>query len=161
MLHQGIGYTLVPGLRNAPNRTARRRVLAHEGLVAAATCVVAGVVVWWVTPIIFRIALAGRYEISWPLVLAVICLGWVKVLGSIAAAAVNALGSRSDLARMSLAGWLAIGVATIGAWFGSHWNLSGLVYGVGMGWLVRALIVGRLALRHLAGAEAATPGMAV
>jgi hypothetical protein len=77
MLHQGIGYTLVPGLRNAANRAVRRRVLAHEGLVAVATCIAAALVVW--------------------------CL----------------------------------------------------VYGVGVGWLVRALIVGRLAVRHLTGAVSA------
>jgi len=153
MLHQGIGYTLVPGLRNAASRALRRRVLVHEALVAAATCIAAAVVVWWLTPFIFRTVLAERYFVSWPLVLAVICLGCVKVVGSVAAAAVNALGSAADLARMSLVGWLAIAVAGACAWFGSRWGLSGLVYGAGVGWLVRALLVGRLAVRHLAGAD--------
>jgi O-antigen/teichoic acid export membrane protein len=157
MLHQGIGYTLVPGLRNAANRAVRRRVLAHESLVAVASCVAAALVVWWLTPFIFHTVLADRYVISGALVLAVVCLGCVKVLGSIAAAAVNALGSGADLARMSVAGWLAIGVAAVGAWLGSRWGLGGLVYGVGMGWLVRAVVVGRLAVRHLAGAEVGQP----
>jgi O-antigen/teichoic acid export membrane protein len=157
MLHQGIGYTLVPGLRNAANRAIRRQVLVHEGLIAVATCVAAGLVVWWLTPFIVRTVLADRYAISWQLVLAMICLGWVKVFGSIAAAAVNALGSAADLARMSLAGWLAIAVAVAAAWLGSRWGLSGLVYGVGIGWLVRAVAVGRLAARHFAGADALAP----
>jgi hypothetical protein len=122
-----------------------------------ASCVAAALVVWWLTPFIFHTVLADRYVISGALVLAVVCLGCVKVLGSIAAAAVNALGSGADLARMSVAGWLAIGVAAVGAWLGSRWGLGGLVYGVGMGWLVRAVVVGRLAVRHLAGAEVGQP----
>jgi O-antigen/teichoic acid export membrane protein len=157
MLHQGIGYTLVPSLRNAANRAVRRRVLVHEGVVATATCITASLVVWWLTPFILRNVLADRYVISWQLLLAAICLGYVKVFGSIAAAAVNALGSRRDLAKLSLAGWLAIGTALVGAWFGSRWGLSGVVYGVGIGWLVRALGAGRLAVRHVAGPQEASP----
>jgi O-antigen/teichoic acid export membrane protein len=153
MLHQGIGYTLVPGLRNAADDAARRRVLVHEGMVALATCIAAALIVWWVTPFLVRTVLADRYVISGQLVLAVICLGCIKVLGSVAAAAVNALGSGADLARMSLAGWLAIGVGLVAAWSGSHWGLIGLVYGAAGGWLVRAWVVGGLALRHFGSAD--------
>jgi O-antigen/teichoic acid export membrane protein len=155
MLHQGIGYTLLPSLRNALNHAARRRVVIHEGLVAGAACVVSSVVVWWLTPVIIRTVLANRYVISWQLLLAAICVGYVKVFGSVAAAAVNALGSGRDLARLSVAGWLAIGTALVAAWFGARWGLSGVVYGVGLGWLLRALVAGQLAARHLAEKEAA------
>jgi O-antigen/teichoic acid export membrane protein len=153
MLHQGIGYTLLPSLRNAPNHAARRRVVIHEGLVAGAACVASSLVVWWLTPVIIRSVLADRYVIPWQLLLAAICVGYVKVFGSVASAAVNALGSGRDLARLSVAGWLAIAAAGLAAWFGARWGLSGVVYGVGVGWLLRALVAGRLAARYLAGNE--------
>lgn len=160
ILHQGIGYTLVPGLRNAPNQAARRRVLAHECVTAAATCMGAGVLVWWLTPFIIHTVLADRYLIPWPLLLAVICLGCLKVIGSVAAATVNALGSGADLARLSQAGWISIGIAFTGAWIGSRWGLSGLVSGVAVGWLVRALVVSRVAARHFEAAQTRTQSSA-
>jgi O-antigen/teichoic acid export membrane protein len=157
MLHQGIGYTLLPSLRNAANRAARRRVVVHEGLVAGATCIAASLVVWWLAPVIVRTVLADRYVIPWQLLLAAILLGYVKVFGSVAAAAVNALGSGRELARLSLAGWFSIATALLAAWFGSRWGLSGLVYGVGLGWLVRAVVASQLARQHVAGVEEAPP----
>jgi hypothetical protein len=156
MLHQGIGYTLVPGLRNAANQALRRRVLVHECVTAAATCIGAGLLVWWLTPLILRTVLADRYIIPWQLLLAAICLGCLKVIGSVAAATVNALGSGADLARLSQAGWVSIGFAFAGAWVGSRWGLSGLVWGVAVGWLVRALVVSRLAVRHFEAAQTRT-----
>jgi O-antigen/teichoic acid export membrane protein len=165
MLHQGIGYTLVPGLRNAPDQAARRRVLAHECVTAAAICIGAGVLVWWLTPYILHVVLADRYVIAWPLLLVIIGLGCLKVIGSVAAATVNALGSSADLARLSQAGWLSIGLALAAGWWGSKWGLTGLVAGVALGWLARAWVVGRIAARHFAAARerglspAAAPGL--
>jgi O-antigen/teichoic acid export membrane protein len=157
MLHFGIGYTLAPALRSASSVTERRRIFGHEALVAAATCVVSGMAVWWLTPVILHLVLADRYVIAWPLLLAAIGLGVVKVSGSLAAAVVNALGSSSDLVKLSLAGWLSIGVALVGASLGARWGLTGLVYGVACGWLVRALIIGQLALWHLLHSERGGP----
>lgn len=157
MLHLGIGYTLVPALRNAANRAARSKVLIHESIVVAAACSVAGIAVWAVTPVLVRVVLAGRYVISWQLLLAAICLGLLKVTGSLAAAAVNALGSSAALRKLSIAGWLSIAVALLGGWAGARFGLSGLVYGVTLGWLLRALLVGRLALHHLWASDE-TPG---
>jgi O-antigen/teichoic acid export membrane protein len=157
MLHQGIGYTLVPALRNAVNRAARTKVLVHEGAVVALACCAAAVAVWALTPLIMRTVLAGRYEISWHLLVAAICVGFIKVVGSLAAAAVNALGSSAALVKLSILGWLSIGIALIGGSIGSRFGLTGLVYGIAMGWLLRALVASHLALRQLIACDEA-PG---
>jgi hypothetical protein len=149
MLHVRVGYTLVPGLRNASGRVQRRRAFVHEGAVVGIACLAAGIAVWWVTPLVLKFVLAGRYEISWQLLLAAIGVGVLKVSGALAAAAVNALGSAGDLLRLSVVGWTSIGLALIGAGVGAHWGLTGLVCGIGFGWLARALMVTGLAAPHL------------
>lgn len=155
VLHQGIGYTLVPALRNAVNRAGRIRALRHEAKIAAGACAASVLCIWWLTPIIAEQVLAGRYPISRQLLLAAICLGLLKVCGSLAAAAINAFGSGADLARLSVAGWLSIAAGLLGGWVGSHFGLVGLAYGVASGWLLRALLVGHLAYRRLRTLEAA------
>jgi hypothetical protein len=149
MLHLGVGYTLVPGLRNASSRLRRRQVFTHETVVIGATCLAATIAVYGLTPVILKFVLAGRYQISAQLLFAAIFVGALKVSGSLAAAAVNAVGSGSDLVKLSLAGWISIVVALVGGAVGAHWGLTGVVCGVGCGWLVRALVIGWLAAPHL------------
>jgi hypothetical protein len=149
MLHVGVGYTLVPSLRNAVTRVKRRQVFVHESAVVAVVCVAAGIAVWCLTPLVLNSLLAGRYAISWQLLLAAIGAGVLKVGGSLVAAAVNALGTTADLVRLSLIGWVSIGVALIGGGAGAHWGLTGLVCGVGLGWLTRAVMLTWLAAPHL------------
>jgi hypothetical protein len=154
MLHMGVGYTLVPALRNAADRPARIRVLLREGLVVVAVCFAAAVAVWVLTPWIVRAA--GRYVIPGSLLSAGICLGVIKVISSLASAAVNSLGSTEALAKLSIAGWLSIGIAIVGGWIGSRYGLTGLVCGVALGWLLRAAFVSRLALSSLVAADASS-----
>jgi O-antigen/teichoic acid export membrane protein len=156
VLHQAIGYTLVPALRNAGTRAARIQALVHEGLIVSVLCLAASFCVWWLTPLLAEWVLAGRYPLSAQLLMAAIALGLLKVYGSLAAAAVTAFGSSADLARLSFAGWLSIGTSLIGGWAGSRFGIVGLVYGVASGWLLRALLMGWLAYRQLT-AESAQP----
>lgn len=149
MLYQAVSYTLVARLRNAANPQQRMRVLARESAVVAVVCVAAGVAVLWLVPLLLNWVLADRYPIGRALLLAAICVGFLKVSASLAAAAVNALGSPADLIRMSFIGWIAIGVAVLGAAVGARWGLIGIVYGVGCGWLTRAVAVGVIALPRL------------
>jgi O-antigen/teichoic acid export membrane protein len=154
MLYQGVGYTLVPGLRNAHSPAERRRVFKHESLVIGMTCLAAGAAAWWVTPLLLKYVLASRYVISWQLLLVAICVGMLKVIGSLAAGAVNALGSTADLVKLSIVGWVSIAAALIGAAVGARWGLTGLIFGIGVGWIVRTVIIGWLAAPHLADARA-------
>jgi O-antigen/teichoic acid export membrane protein len=149
MLYQAVSYTLVARLRNAANIQQRLRVLGRESVVVAVACLGAGIAVLWLMPLLLNWVLADRYAIGRALLLAAICVGFLKVFASLAAAAVNALGSPADLIRMSYIGWIAIGVAVLGAGVGARWGLIGLVYGVGCGWLTRAVAVAFIAAPRL------------
>jgi hypothetical protein len=144
-LSQTIGYTLVPGLRNAPSHAARMRVIRNESFAVILVCLFAMFAIWLVTPFVLRMVLTSRYEISRALLIAAILLGVVKVFGSLAAAAINALGSGTELARLSLVGWLSIAVAGAAGWAGSSYGVTGLMYGVAIGWLARAVLLGGMA----------------
>jgi O-antigen/teichoic acid export membrane protein len=145
MLYQAVSYTLVARLRNAANTRQRVRVLGRESAVVMMTCLVAGTAVLWLMPLVLKWVLADRYAIGRPLLIAAICVGFLKVIASLAAAAVNALGSRAELVKMSYIGWAAIGVAVLGAAVGARWGLIGLVYGIGCGWLMRGAAVAYIA----------------
>jgi hypothetical protein len=149
MLQLGVGYTLLPALRNAPSAERRRHLFAHEALVVGGTCLGASIIVYSATPFILAWVLPGRYHISRALLLAAIGVGTLKVLASLVAATVNALGSSAQLARLSVIGWISIAVALLGAVVGARWGLTGLVYGVGLGWAFRAVVISLLAIPHL------------
>jgi len=149
MLHLGVGYTLLPALRNAPSRAQRIRVFEHESLVVGVCCVGAAVVVLWIAPYIVKYVLADRYQIGTELMLAAIFAGILKVVGSLMAAVVNALGTSRQLAQLSLIGAMAIPISLGGAWLGARWGLVGLVYGISAGWLFRALAISSMALPRL------------
>jgi Na+-driven multidrug efflux pump len=80
---------------------------------------------------------------------AALVTGALKVLSSLAASAVNALGSGRDLFLISVIGWCAIGFGFIGAWVGARWGLTGLVFGVGAGWLLRTVAIFWIAAKQL------------
>ena len=153
MLQLGVGYTLLPALRNAPSAERRRHLFLHEALVVGGTCLAASIAVWAATPFILAWVLPGRYHIGQPLLLAAIVVGTLKVLASLVAATVNALGSSAQLALLSVIGWISIGVALLGALVGARWGLTGVVSGVGLGWAFRAIVISLLAIPHLRGAS--------
>jgi hypothetical protein len=124
-------------------------LFAHEALVVGGTCLAASIAVYAATPFILVWVLPGRYNISRPLLLAAIGVGTLKVLASLVAATVNALGSSAELARLSVIGWISIAVALLGAVVGARWGLTGVVYGVGLGWAFRAIVISLLAIPHL------------
>jgi len=149
MLQLGVGYTLLPALRNASSPERRRHLFFHEALVVGGTCLAASIAVWLATPFILAWFLPGRYHIGRPLLLAAIGVGILKVLASLVAATINALGSSAELALLSVIGWTSIGVALLGAVVGERWGLTGVVYGVGLGWAFRAILISLLARPHL------------
>ncbi len=141
MLQLGVGYTLVPGLRNAKTAARRMTVFKHEAMIVAATAAVASGVVWIITPSVLHWLLNDRYSIAWPLLTAALVTGALKVFSSLVASVVNALGSGRDLVLISGIGWVAIFIGFIGASAGVRWGLTGLVFGVGAGWLFRAIAI--------------------
>jgi O-antigen/teichoic acid export membrane protein len=149
VLQMGVGYTLLPRLRAAVDIPARRQLIAHEARLVGTIVLLGSAAIWVVTPLIERWFLAGKYHLAGSLVLASIVAGIAKILNSFSKATVSALGDARELTLVNLAGWASVVVAVLAAVFGARWGLVGVIYGVGLGWLLRALAAFYLTMRHL------------
>jgi O-antigen/teichoic acid export membrane protein len=160
VLQMGVGYSLLPRLRAAPGVLERRRLLFKEARLVVTLAVLGSLVIWLATPRIEEWFLGGKYHLSAALVLAAVVTGLIKVLNGFAQSAVSALAEPRELSLVSLLGWVSVGVAVLGAVAGARWGLPGVIYGVGLGWVMRASVGFLLAARHLrlpATAQAVTP----
>ena len=153
VLSQGVGYTLVSRLRSAPSVLERRRLVAQEAMLVGVIVLGGSVAIWFLTPWIERLFLAGKYHLGGPLLLAMIFVGVGKIMNSFARATITALASASEVTLVSLLGWASVLVAVIAGVLGARWGLAGLIYGVGLGWFTRALTASFVTLRHLRLAE--------
>ena len=149
ILSMGVGFTLVPRLRVATTALERRHLIAHEAKLAGAIVVVGSAGIWFTIPLIERWFLAGKYHLAGSLVLAALISGVAKIMDAFSKSTVTALATASELATINLFGWASVGLAIAAAVFGARWGLEGVMYGVGLGWLVRALTAFYLTLRHL------------
>jgi O-antigen/teichoic acid export membrane protein len=149
VLSLGVGYTMVPRLRAAGTVEQRRRLLAQEARLVGGIIVFGSIAIWFVTPWVEQSFLAGKYHLSGSLLVAAIFVGIVKIMNSFTKAAVTALATGSEVSTVNLLGWVSVGVAVAAAIVGSRWGLAGVIYGVGLGWLARALAAAYLILRHL------------
>lgn len=160
VLQMGVGYSLLPRLRAAPGVLERRRLLFKEARLVVAVAALGSVVIWVATPRIEEWFLGGKYHLSAALVLAAVVTGVAKVLNGFAQSAVSALAEPRELSIVSVLGWVSVGVAAAGAVAGARWGLPGVIYGVGLWWVMRASVGLFLAARHLrlpATAQAVTP----
>ena len=57
ILQLGLGYTLLPRMRNAATITARRRLLWQEALMTGVIAATAGIAVWLLAPLVIRLVL--------------------------------------------------------------------------------------------------------
>jgi O-antigen/teichoic acid export membrane protein len=149
VLAMGVGYTLVPRLRAASTVTERRRLIAHEVKLVVAIVVAGSVAIWFLTPWIERSFLAGKYHLSGSLLLATLFSGVAKVMNSFTKSTVAALATTTELSILNWLGWVSVALALLAGIIGAHWGLAGVVYGVGLGWLMRAITAWYLTLRHL------------
>jgi O-antigen/teichoic acid export membrane protein len=149
VLQMGVGFSLMPRLRAAADVPARRKLIAHEARLVSAIVLLGSAFIWLVTPLIERWFLAGKYHLPGSLVLASIVVGVAKILNAFTKATVSALGDARELTLVNLMGWASIAIAVLGALVGAHWGLAGVIYGVGLGWLLRALGSLYLTMRHL------------
>jgi O-antigen/teichoic acid export membrane protein len=149
VLSMGVGYTLVPRLRAAGSVVERRRLIAHEAKLIGVIIVAGSATIWFLTPWIERAFLAGKYHIGGSLLLATIFSGVAKIMNSFTKATVTALATENEVSLINLLGWISVGLALAAAIVGARWGLAGLIYGVGLGWLLRAVTQGYLILRHL------------
>jgi O-antigen/teichoic acid export membrane protein len=149
VLSQGVGYTLVPRLRAAEDTAERRLLIAHEARLVGAIVVGGAIVIWFVTPLIERWFLAGKYHLAGALVLAAVVSGSAKVLNAFGKSIVSALSTPAELSLVNLLGWVSVAVAIMAGVLGARWGLAGVIYGVAVGWGIRALSCFVLAARHL------------
>ena len=149
VLQMGVGYSLLPRLRAAQGVLERRRLLFKEARLVVALATVGSLVIFLATPRIEDWFLGGKYHLSGALVLAAVVTGMIKVLNGFAQSAVSALADPRELSLVSMLGWVAVGLAALGAVAGARWGLPGVIYGVGLGWVMRASVGMLLAARHL------------
>jgi O-antigen/teichoic acid export membrane protein len=149
VLQMGVGYTLIPRLRAAGSVMERRRLIAHEAKLVGAVVVAGSAAIWLVIPFIERWLLEGKYHLGGALLLAALISGVAKIMNAFTKSTVSALATPAELSIVNLLGWVSVAVAIPAAFFGARWGLAGLMYGVGFGWLLRALTALYLTLRHL------------
>lgn len=149
VLQMGAAYTLLPRLRAAASVAERRRLIAHEAKLVSAIVVAGSVVIWFVTPLIERHLLAGKYHLGGSLLFAALFSGVAKVMNAFSRSTVTALGTAGELSIVNLFGWVSVALAVGAAIFSARWGLTGVIYGVGLGWLLRALTAQYFTLRHL------------
>jgi O-antigen/teichoic acid export membrane protein len=149
VLQMGVGYALVPRLRAATSVIERRRLIAREAKLVAAIIAVGSVAIWFVTPLIERWFLAGKYHLGGALLIAALVTGVAKVLNAFTKSTLTALATPSELTVVNILGWVSALVAIVAAVIGARWGLVGVIYGVGLGWLVRALTALYFTTRHL------------
>jgi O-antigen/teichoic acid export membrane protein len=149
VLQMGVGYTLVPRLRAAGSLPERRHLIAHEAKLVGAMVVAGSLVIWVVTPWIERWFLQGKYHLTGFLLLATLVSGVAKIMNSFTKSTVTALATPAELSMVNLLGWASVALAIPAAIFGARWGLVGVIYGVGFGWLLRALTALYVTLRHL------------
>jgi O-antigen/teichoic acid export membrane protein len=149
VLQMGVGYTLIPRLRAAGSVMERRRLVAHEAKLVGAVVVAGSAAIWLVIPFVERWLLEGKYHLGGALLLAALISGVAKIMNAFTKSTVSALATPAELSIVNLLGWVSVAVAIPAAFFGARWGLAGLMYGVGFGWLLRALTALYLTLRHL------------
>jgi O-antigen/teichoic acid export membrane protein len=149
VLQMGVGYTLIPRLRAATSVMERRRLISHEAKLVSAVVIAGSVVIWFVTPLVERWFLEGKYHLSGSLLLAALVSGVAKIMNAFTKSTVTALATPAELSLVNLLGWVSVAVAIPAAFFGARWGLAGVIYGVGFGWMVRAMTALFLTLRHL------------
>jgi O-antigen/teichoic acid export membrane protein len=149
VLQMGVGYSLLPRLRAAPGVRERRRLLFKEARLVVAVATTGSLFIWVATPQIEHWFLGGKYHLSAALVLAAVVTGFAKVLNGFAQSAVSALAEPRELHLVAVLGWVSVLVAALGAVAGARWGLPGVIYGVGLGWVMRASVGMVLSARHL------------
>jgi hypothetical protein len=150
VLQMGVGYTLVPRLRVASSVPERRQLVAHEAKLVSALVVAGCVAIWFVTPVIERWFLQDKYHLEAALLVAALVSGMAKILNAFTKSTVTALATPAELSMVNLLGWASVALAVPAALLAGHfWGLAGVIYGVGFGWLLRALTALYVTLRHL------------
>jgi O-antigen/teichoic acid export membrane protein len=149
VVQMGVGYSLLPRLRAAPGVLERRRLIARETRLVILMVALGSAAIWIGMPYVERWFLDGKYHLSGALLAAALVTGLAKVLNGFAQSTVSALADARELSVVSVLGWVAVAIAAVAAVAGARWGLPGVIYGVGIGWLVRSCTALYMTARHL------------
>lgn len=149
VLQMGVGYTLLPRLRAAGSVPERRQLIAHEAKLIGALVVASSAAIWLITPLIERWLLQDKYHLAGSLLLAALVSGVAKIMNAFAKSTVTALATPAELSTVNLWSWASVALAISAAVFGARWGLAGVIYGVGLGWFLRAITALFVTVRHL------------
>ncbi len=161
VLQMGVGYTLVPRLRTATNIVERRKLVAHEARMVGLVALAGAAAIWFVTPLAERWLVGDKYHLGGALLVAALVSGVSKVINSFARAAAAALATARELWMINVLGWVSIALAVAAGVVGARWGLTGVIYGVAAGWMLRSAATFYFAARHLRLPAAADAGQAV
>ena len=149
LLTASAGFSLVPKLRSATTLSKKHLLIKHEIVSIVGLLVVATLGIVVLAPLVTPILTGGRYQISVGLTLAACFNGYAKVIQSFARALITACGSPEDIAHFNRLGWVGLATSIAGAFAGSAWGLTGLLYGVTIGSMVGTVPSLMLAQRKL------------
>ena len=149
VLQMGVGYSLLPRLRRAPDLRERRRIVAKEARLVSGVVLLGSAVIVLAVPIVERWFLAGKYHLTTALVIATIVSGVAKIVNAVVKAAATAMATPRELSLANVLGWLSVAIAIGAGIIGARWGLAGVIYGVALGWTTRALTFAAIATRHL------------
>jgi O-antigen/teichoic acid export membrane protein len=145
----GVGYTLVARLRVSRDTPERRHLIVQEAKLVIVLVIACAGVIWLITPWVEHWLLHDKYHLAGSLLVAAVVSGTSKILGSFTRATVTALATPAELSMVSWLGWVSVALAVPAAMYGARWGLAGVIYGVALGWLLRALAGAYVTLRHL------------
>lgn len=160
MLQAGIGYTLFPRLSKAETKRRRRHLVRDELGMMLVGGMIAGLAAWQLTPVVIGALLGDKYVIGGALLVAGIVAGFARLVEAFGRALVSALGTNRELALYGMLSWASLGLASLGAWVGAAWGITGVIYGITAGLSLRSLSGLVLGLRHLE-STGREPGRAV
>ena len=149
VLQMGVGYTLVPRLRAAGGMAQRRKLVAREAQLVGVVVLAGSVAIWVLTPLAERWFLGDKYHLGAALIAAALVSGMAKVINAFTRAVAAALATPRELGLVNLIGWLGIGAAIVAGIVGARWGLTGVIYGVTLGWALRSVGTFYVAARHL------------
>jgi len=149
VLQMGVGYSLLPRLRAAADVRQRRRLVAKEAWLVGAVVLLSSAAIWVVTPAVERWFLDEKYRLTGALVLATVVSGVAKVINGFSKSTVSALATPRELSAIALLGWASVAVGLVAAIVGARWGLAGVIYGVAVGWMIRAMAAFFVTARHL------------
>jgi O-antigen/teichoic acid export membrane protein len=149
VLQMGVGYSLLPRLRQAPTVRQRRRLLLAEARLVGVIVLLGSIAIAAIVPLVERWFLAGKYHLTGSLVLATVVSGVAKIFNAFTKASAVAVAEQRELSVLNGIGWVSVAVAIVAAAFGARWGLAGVIYGVALGWALRSVASAYVTARRL------------